>query len=605
MFITRGCKIRLEAPQAVIPGTTYRGAVVIEAEKPIKRAERIELAFHSKSWAGFGSGKNRSVKRQDLFYAPLALEIPEEGLGAGTHRHPFAVDVPPWLPPGIQGTDCGIDHEIDVRLDVDWSIDPKEEFAPTIAPAAVSAQREPAVIRTPPQFHKSMVLELTLASKVVATGEPIEGQIALRDGHKEKFDGVVLCLTSIRTIHLGRGDVRTLDAIHGIKVPADALRGGQTIPFRLPPMPDAPPTFRSPAISHDVAVRVLVQIPWSTDPVCTVPLMMLPKGSSITGGGQAAVIGSDRMRQLARSMARESGLEPGTLPTYVEGKEGPVHVALRDSPREGQLGLDIEITYPDVELGLTFRKLGMLDGFRQSPLLPEAMRSGYFLRAEAGKGHPAYADEVVASFVASAVGGLERMADVRFTDHNLTFRIALRSDSSDDMAAVAKAARARAHGIAKALRHLPFPPSFASDQQAWESAANDRDAVLIASAPAIHGLRLQARILGGEERTISAKVLTTWDAEGPAHEVEVDLSAMPLPQDALGALAASSTDNTTLLAMRQTFPAEDTSARSPDRVTLRKAGWTPDPRALLDALELFFTWALQSRGERRADSPYR
>ena len=105
-----------------------------------------------------------------------------------------------------------------------------------------------------------MVLELTLGSKVVACGEPVEGQIALRDGHKEKFDAIVLCLSSIRTIHLGRGDVRTLDAVHGIKVPADALRGGQTIPFRLPAMPDAPPTFRSPAISHDVAVRIALAL---------------------------------------------------------------------------------------------------------------------------------------------------------------------------------------------------------------------------------------------------------------------------------------------------------------------------------------------------------
>jgi len=39
--------------------------------------------------------------------------------------------------------------------------------------------------------------------------------------------------------------------------------------------------------------------------------------------------------------------------------------------------------------------------------------------------------------------------------------------------------------------------------------------------------------------------------------------------------------------------------------TLERPEWTPDPRALLPAIEMFVGWVLDARGERRADLPYR
>jgi len=56
--------------------------------------------------------------------------------------------------------------------------------------------------------------------------------------------------------------------------------------------------------------------------------------------------------------------------------------------------------------------------------------------------------------------------------------------------------------------------------------------------------------------------------------------------------------------VRALFPSAHVMAQG-NGATLDRPEWTPDPRALLSAIETFFEWVLEARGERRQDLPYR
>ena len=77
-----------------VPGTRVEGTLVLTAEAPIPRVDHVELAFHTRAWAVYGSGKNRSVVRRAVFDAPFRVALPNEALAAGKHRFPFAAAGP-------------------------------------------------------------------------------------------------------------------------------------------------------------------------------------------------------------------------------------------------------------------------------------------------------------------------------------------------------------------------------------------------------------------------------------------------------------------------------------------------------------------------------
>ena len=154
---------------ALRPGTRAEGVLVVTAPAPIPRAGSIELVFVSMAWAGYGGGNGRSIERRVMFRAPLHVEIPSGLLAAGTHRFPYAIDLPNWLPPAYQGSDCAIEHTLEARLDVDWAVDPVVKMYPRIELAPREGRRMPMTTRSPVNFHESIVLEVMMTA---TSGEP-------------------------------------------------------------------------------------------------------------------------------------------------------------------------------------------------------------------------------------------------------------------------------------------------------------------------------------------------------------------------------------------------------------------------------------------------
>jgi hypothetical protein len=585
------------------PGTRVEGVLVVTAPSPIPRAESIELVFESVAWAGYGGGKNRSVDRRVMFRAPLHVEIPSGLLGAGTHRFPYAIDLPNWLPPAYQGSDCAIEHTLEARVDVDWAIDPVVKMYPRIELAPREGTRLPMTTRSPLHFHESIVLEVTLASTVIAHDEPLTGQVALRSGHDARFDAIELTMAGAARIVMGLKD-RRLGGGSMIRIPAQALRSGEAVPFQFAPNPHLLPSFRSSFIDHEVLLTVKVDIPWSADPSFPLMLDVLPPGSTVHGGAGASVVGGERLRRIAGAMAESTGLREGHAPTYVEGDvAGPVHVRVSDAPRDARLGIDVDIVFPDVELGIDFSALGMLEGFRSSPLLSAELGSRYLLRCGKNDGRAPTGDTALARFLGILLGDITKDLDVRVSDHHLGIHVPIPNDELPRLIEIARTAHARAKAIADGIAALPFPPLVGTARAAWQATAAEHKALLVPTGPSLHGLAFRVRVLDGEERAISASIRTRWTKDGPTTHVDVDLRNAPLPKVAWAELS-SEAPSERMRAVRALFPSAHVMAQGTG-ATLDRPEWTPDPRALLPAIETFFEWVLEARGERRQDAPYR
>jgi hypothetical protein len=605
MALFPSCSFQVLVPDGVfVPGTKVDGMLVVVAPEDIPRAESVDLVFRSVAWAGYGAGNSRTVARRVMYEAPLHVALTRAALPAGRHQFPFKLDLPPWLPPGYTGSDCGIHHEISMRLDVDWAVDPVTKLVPVIAMVPREGTRTPLITRSPAGFHESIVLEVTLASTVIAHDEPLMGQVALRSGHAARFDAIELLFAGSARITMTRGD-RRRGAGHMIRIPADALRGGEAVPFQFPPSPHFPASFRSSFIDHAAALTVSADISWATDPSFDLMIDVLPVGSSIAGATGSAIVGGERLRRIAGVMAQETGLHDGRRPVLVEGNvAGPVSVRISDAPRSGRLGLDIDIEFPEVELGITFRPLGIIEhGVRTSPLLPDPLGDRYLLRVAPPDARPAIDDAALATFLRALLEDVAFADDVRLSDHHIGMHVPIPNDELPRMVDLARAAHAKAKTIAGAIAALPFPAPVAAARPAWQATAAEQNAFLVPTGPSLHGLTFRGRVLAGEERTITASLRTRWTKDGPTMHVDVDLREVPLPKAAWPELE-SATPSERLRAVRALFPSAHVMAQG-NGATLDAPQWAADPRALLSGIETFFAWVLETRGERRADLPYR
>ena len=88
----------------LMPGTRVDGELVVTAPEPIPRAEHVDLVFRSLAWAGYGSGKSRTVERRQMFCAPLSASTSSGGAaGCGHPSLPFRHRPSPVASPCIPG----------------------------------------------------------------------------------------------------------------------------------------------------------------------------------------------------------------------------------------------------------------------------------------------------------------------------------------------------------------------------------------------------------------------------------------------------------------------------------------------------------------------
>lgn len=586
----------------IVSGQRLDGILVVTAPEPIPRAEEIDLLFKSDAWASYGES---SISRV-MFEAPFELALPKgEPFAAGEHRYPFFIDIPAWLPPELHGGTFGIDHSIDVKLEVDWAFDPSTRFRwPPVHMQPRSGVRRPITMRSRPDFFHGVVLEVTLTSTTVAIGEYVQGQIALRNGHTESFNAVDLELTSNGTIVMGGPHERHSTPLTRIRIPGDRLRAGETVSFSFPTTPTLAPSYRTSFIDHDVSIRVTIPTAaLGPSPSFHIPIDMLPEGSMVEGSTPTTVLGGERVRRIAKAMAIETGLNEGTAaPVLVYGDVGPVGISIVDAARNGKLGVDVDFTFPDLQLGLLMRRRGVVEelvGSPGSPFLPPPLWDRQLVFKARDK-RPKIEDAVLVPLFQAVFGG--SVDEARLSDHHFGSHITIIDDEPPRMIELAREMCGQARRIGDAISALPFPEPLTSARSAWQATANEQNAFLVPMAPAIHGIIFRAQILGGEERTIRVDLRTIWKSETPLLQAFIDVRNAAIPEAGRKNLEAEESASSLLTSVRSTFPKAQMSGET---LVLGDAKWPDDPRVLLPTLETFLGWILEARGERRVDAPYR
>jgi hypothetical protein len=600
---------------ALVAGTRNSGVLQLELPEAIRRAEAIDLVYETVAVCGFGGGKNRRVATRDVYRMPLHVALPKGGLDAGTYRYPFHIDVPLNIPPEYEGNDCSIRHRINTNLDVDWAIDPSTTVVPPVVTAALSVQGAPIFVRTDRAFHSDIVVELSLTTAAVKRGEFFEGAVAVRGAPGAKYDAVVLDFSSIAQVRFGGGATRSQS--HAvIRIPAEALRSGAAIPFRIPTDASTPITARNGFFDLDVRLRVSLDLPWSFDPEIVVPLAVVDRQSTIVGERGGVVLGTERLRQLTHFVAERTGLSPGAAPVFVQGAVGPVRFSLADRIEGGAPRVALQFTYPDIGLGLLARPIGMLDGFKEKNL-PGALADRYLLEQRSKRFGP----QEAAPFVAAATGQLPGFEHFEFSDHHLGFDVALHGDEGVALTTLAEFAKGRAKALATTIASLPSPTEFPAAARWRESAttllATHDGGGFIPSAPALIGLGRRVRTNTGEERAFWFSVTTEWHDERPDTVITVDADA-PFGRGLQEGLAAAKSNGRSALseplfrALRLlegtvTGTAEEASVQNASAYQLRihRAGVLADPAASVPVFDALIAFALATREERTVDAPYR
>ncbi len=590
------CRFELFMEEGTLTaGGVNRGQLRVVAPQRIERAEHLFICFRTQAVAGYGSGKNRSVLIRDMLVLPFRVDLPPGGLPAGEHRYPVDVHIPDWLPPNFSGPDCSVRTVAEVRLDVDWAIDPTSTIPLPVRLRPRVGQRTPISLRSPLGFHESVTLELSLASTGFLPDEGVRGTVLLRSGHESKFDAVVLAFVLGATVHMGRGDVRTQE-LAVVRIPKAALLGGAPVPFFFPPNTSVSLTT---ALNSYLAVRpqlsVSLDVPWAFDPSFSVPLDGFPPGSQLH---DVAGLGSDpafdRLQRVAAETARATGLSVGRSPCLVVGSAGMVRFAVYDSPRGGRVGAMGSFSFPDLDLGLDFHPVGLLEGFRGENLLPPSLERRYVLRSS--QSHVPRAQ--VALAFASALSGLEDHVELHLTNHELQLRTEIAQDDARHFAAFAKAVHERAKLLDAAFRQMPFPAELAAFASAWTACARAEGATLLPHAPALFGVERTVRLAFGEPRCFRISLSTVWRKSGPSTRLDLGLADLEIPKNAEAALAQAP-----LAAVRARFSSLAFGAGG--HLFAERDGISADPADLLVAADGLVDFFLELRGDRRVDAPYR
>jgi hypothetical protein len=586
----------------IVAGQRVEGVLVLDAPEEIPRAEEIDMLFESEAWIAEGKYGNSKV----MFQAPFEIDLPKGApFAAGEHRYPFVLDVPEWLPPALEGGTFGIRHVIKTRLDVDWAVDPTAHYRwPPVHMPPRTATRRPLTTRSRPGFFGNLVVEITLLSSTIALGEPIQGQIALRNGHDADFPALDLALTSNFTLVFDSGG-RRHTPLSRVRLSAERLRAGETLSFSFPTTPPLQPSYKTAFIDHDVSIVVSIPVSavLSDDPAFEVPLDVLPETSIVQGSVSTSLLGGDRVRQLAAAMARETGLTEGAhAPVLAYGNVGLVSVSMTDAPRLGKLGVDVDFTFPDLQLGILFRKRGVLEGLvgaATSPFLPPALWDRH-LAIKPHDARPKLDDAALLPFFRAVFGG--SVEEARLSDHHFGAHVTIIDDEPQRMIELAREVCAQAKRIGDAIRALPFPEALKSARAAWQATADEQNAFLVPTSPSISGLVFRAQILGGEERTIRVDLRSIWNSEVPLLQARIDVRDASIPEASRHELDGDG-KSPWLATVRSIFPGP--IAFSGGIVLLNGATWPHDPRTLFPTLESFLGWILEARGERRVDAPYR
>lgn len=525
----------------LISGASTQGVLVVKAAEAIPRADRIVLELVSLARL------TPAGPVEQVFKRAIALAPPERHLAEGTHRIPFLLELPTWLPPSFASPTAEVTHALHARIDVDWATDPKADLRVKVRMRPREAAREPASLVLPPDFHAHGFVELGLDSAVLLEGEAVHGRVHLQRGTLAPFEAVRIMLLAIV-------DSRSVGSWTGIVathvIPTQELARGAPVGFEIPAPKHA--SFQTGMIDVRYAVAMVLGNDFTAvlDRRAMLPLTVLPSGSVLHG--------EHRGRARAGAMARATGLREGRGTTLVEGEVGGIRLHIEDE----RGGLDIALTYPDLGLGLS------------------ELEPGPF---------------------ADVIHAWREAARIRLSDHELGLEVGPITD--DKAVLAAEAAVKLARRIGAGIAALAFPPDLASLAEPWSRAARATSSLLVPSVPSLSGMAFHRVAPGQSERVLAASLVTLGKPGARTSRVYLYCIGFALPERTLVPLVNGELPSA--LAKHRAEIAKMTASSSGEVLTIDLASLCLDPRSLLDLLEVVVDWVLDERGERVGNMPYR
>lgn len=576
-------------------GADTEGVVRLRTEAPIPRAKALTARFVVSEEAVEDAHEHPEHRRRIHYERQLSFPIPN-GLAAGEHRFPFVLTLPASLPQPYAGAQDQITYTLDLRLDVDWALDPTHRvaFEPRIAPLA-PVRGEALALRPPP--HEGVAVEMTLASSVVAQGEPLDVRVAVRSDRDRPLEQLrlVLCHRCVATTFGSGAPVREREA-RFVDLPVEKLRSGETVSVRLR-TDGLPFDQRTSMLALSSVLRLTLRPKGvlSTSATWDVDIVVVPRGTVVEPAASRPAIGSDRLRATLRDLAVPNGLALADHGARLEGRDGPVRVVLSDAAGLTEHGARVELGFPALGLGLEAKPAALLGGLvvRATPETPATFASRLAIVVVPESPHLTAA--MFRGLVETACEGLTEATELGLSDEALGYRERLPSDDSEVWAAVVARARAKARALREAIAELPLGAPSVS-REAWEATAREEEAIFVPSRPALVGLERSVRTLTGEPRVVRATLGTMWDGDRPLARLEVEVVSAALP-------ASPSLDGEAMVALRALLPEVEVVSRA--RFVASGAPLPADPRVLLPALDAALRWVLEARGERAVVAPYR
>ncbi|MBW2461036.1 MAG: arrestin family protein [Deltaproteobacteria bacterium] len=352
-FIKHRPSLSLRAPALITPGTEVTAALIVEADREVP-IEAITVDLKGGEKVTIGSGSSARTHRRSIVRQRAELSGPRL-LPAGSHELRFAFSLPAdALPTYFQGGPR-VEYVAEARVDIDWWPDATEKFTLRVGhrpPPAGGTEPRPRTYSTSPggPVGSTPGLEVSLASEVVAAGEPMQVAIGMLNHDPARFNEVRVSLAGEETLFNDEGLYRgTRDSTrHRYTVPMSRVLEGLPIRFELP---DVPPTFRGELFHLNWFLDVVGVVSWGRNLAVRLPIEITRPGA--VGGNDAvapAVVGSSRRRAIWEHAAQKHGM-------HFDGHEmtkSTEHAELVVRLGEDQDGPALvgTLTYPDLHLDL-------------------------------------------------------------------------------------------------------------------------------------------------------------------------------------------------------------------------------------------------------------
>jgi hypothetical protein len=585
--------LRFDVPRSFALGGRIVGVLEVHAEAAIHRAKCVIVTYVVSAHVR-GRRDGEDLRRSaELCRLPFAIDLPADGLAAGVSRFPFDLAPPSGLPPTFRGCGTTIEHRLEATIEIAWARDlvHVEAIDAVLPPTAV--KEAPLVMRSPPGFHPTIAFEPALESTLIEEGAPIRGQLALQSG--QGFSAFVLEATQLA----GVPDHPLASVRERSSISEAELARGLAVPFEVETVGCAP-SFGMDEVSNGVELRIVVSGAW-LEPSTAVPLVVVPRGSTIEAADATTMVGNARFEEMSRAVAGEIGVRPAQPPVLAEGPRGPVWIRVLDTRTGARVGVRVDLSFPDVEMGIRWTAVGLLR--RARPELAPTLAERWAIAYEPEVDAPSIGADVREAFVSEVTAGLDDASSVHLGDDHLTIDYVLGDDDVRRAVALAGTVRRIAEQLQGALERLPFPSWMDADAiAAWRSAAVETGAPLVASGPALWSIPISERVEDGSEVTLFSTLKTLYGVDGPAATAEVDLTTARLPLD-LDVTGADMPGRALLDVVRETFPKIRVLR---DRAILMRRDMLAAPIDVISALRAFMSWVLEIRGLRReARSPYR